>query len=350
VHEPFEEQRPFLTRFAYRLLGTVQDAEDAVQDAYLRWERSGRPDLDEPRAWFLRTVARLCLDQIRRARTRAAGYEGEWLPEPWDEEGSDAASDPDAVSAALLVALHRLRPAERAVFLLHDIFDYSFAETGAALDLETAHCRQLAVRARGKLKGMSTRPGPDRAEEERLAAAFFRALRDGDLSALEELLHQDVVLRADGGGKVTAVHYPLEGRARVLRFLDRIFVRTRQLEDAQEEPRSLHAGPARLLWRTGRLESVFMFGVDGGRIVRVLVQRNPDKLARLQRSEPGKQSSIVSFPGSSDATGASALADARPLRLGQCAQASEGPRKDTLGDCSPGSHRNGASFDRPKGL
>lgn len=281
---PFEEQRPFLTRFAYRMLGSVQDAEDAVQDAYLRWEGAGRPDLDEPRAWFTRTVARLCLDQIRRTRTRADAYEGEWLPEPWDEEGADTASDPDAISAALLVALHRLRPAERAVFLLHDVLDYSFAETGAALDLETAHCRQLAVRARGKLDGVSARPGPDRAEEERLAAAFFRALRDGDLGALEDLLHEDVVLRADGGGKVTAVHYPLEGRARVLRFLDRIFVRTGELEAAREEPRSLHAGPARLLWRTGTLESVFMFGTHEGRIARVLVQRNPDKLARLQES------------------------------------------------------------------
>lgn len=283
--EPLEPHRAFLTRFAYRMLGSVQDAEDAVQDAHLRWEGAGRPVLDEPRIWFTRVVARLCLDHLRRTRTRREVYEGEWLPEPWQESAvapvPEADDDPDAVSAALLAALHRLGARERAVFLLHDVFGYTFAEAGAILELRADHCRQLAVRARGALGGEARRPRVESAEEERLAAAFFRALRDGDIGQLVGLLHEGVTLTTDGGGKASAVRRPLEGRAAVVRFFERLFVRTGALDAYVDEGRTLHGGPARLVWRGTTLESVFMFDVQGGRIARVLVQRNPDKLGGL---------------------------------------------------------------------
>lgn len=278
--DAFEAERAFLTRLAYRMLGTVQDAEDAVQDAFVRWQQAGEPRLDEPRAWFTRAVTRLCLDRLRRRRLEAE-YPGPWLPEPWAEPASAGSERDDTVSAALLVALHRLSAQERAVFLLHDVFGYAFGEVAAMLELRSDHCRKLAERARRGLRdGRPTGDG-DRDAERRLGVAFFRALREGDLEALRSVLHEDVVLHSDGGGRATAVPYPLGGRDRVVRFFDRLYVRTGMIGEVAVEPRDLHAGPAVVVRRAGAVEALFQFTLRDGRIDQVLVQRNPDKLGSL---------------------------------------------------------------------
>lgn len=273
--EEFERHRAFLTGLGYRMLGSVQDAEDVVQETWLRWQRDGAPDLQAPRAWFTRTATRLCVDRLRGRRPE---YPGEWLPEPWVE--ADRHERDDTLSAALLLTLRRLSPTERAVFLLHDVFDHTFDEVAAMLELEPANCRQLAARARRHLRERPPRE-PDAARERELGAAFFRALQDGDLDALQGLLRDDVVLRADGGGKATAVHYPLRGRDAVVRFFDRLLVRTGAIGRARIEPTWFNAAPGFLMFAGDDLESAYQFDCVDGAVQQVLVHRNPDKLAKL---------------------------------------------------------------------
>lgn len=277
--EAFAADRAYLTQLAYRLLGSVQDAEDVVQEAWLRWQEAGRPVLEVPRAWFTRVVSRLCLDRLRAAERRPERYFGEWLPEPWIEPDPRHELD-ETLSQALLQTLQRLSPAERAVFLLHDVFGYEFQEVAAMLDLEPANARQLAVRARqhlGPRPRATSRPPAEQVE--RLGQAFFAALRGGDVDGLRGLLREDVVLRADGGGKVSAVHYPLRGAERVVRFFDRLLVRTGWHREQRIEARWWNGAPGFLLFGPGeQLVGAYQFEVEDGLVARILVQRNPDKL------------------------------------------------------------------------
>lgn len=277
--EAFAADRAYLTQLAYRLLGSVQDAEDVVQEAWLRWQEAGRPVLEVPRAWFTRVVSRLCLDRLRAAERRPERYFGEWLPEPWIEPDARPELD-ETLSQALLQTLQRLSPGERAVFLLHDVFGYEFQEVAAMLDLEPANARQLAVRAREHL---GPRPRavrrPPAEQVERIGQAFFAALRGGDVDGLRGLLREDVVLRADGGGKVSAVHYPLRGAERVVRFFDRLLVRTGWHREQRIEARWWNGAPGFLLFGPGeQLVGAYQFEVEDGLVARILVQRNPDKL------------------------------------------------------------------------
>lgn len=280
----FANERVYLTQLAYRLLGGVQDAEDVVQEAWLRWQEAGRPGLAVPRAWFTRVVTRLCLDRLRADERRREQYFGEWLPEPWIDSEQRAELD-ETLSQALLHTLHQLSAGERAAFLLHDVFGYEFAEVAAMLDLEPANCRQLAVRARERL-GARSRPAAalPACEVERLGSAFFSALRAGDVDGLRGLLRDDVVLRADGGGKVSAVHYPLFGVERIVRFFDRLLVRTGWHRDLRVETRWWNGAPGFLLFDgVDGLVGAYQFEVEGDRIARILVQRNPDKLRGFAR-------------------------------------------------------------------
>lgn len=275
------ELRGFLVQLAYRMLGSVQDAEDVAHDAWLRWDQAGRPEPDSPRAWFARTCTNLCIDRLRARQREHQRYFGEWLPEPWadaaDEQGG--ASVDETLSLALMHALQRLSPAERAVFLLHDVFDYEFEDVAAMLGLEPANCRQLAVRARRHLDEPPRRRA-DAAEVQRLGATFFAALRDGDVAGLRDVLREDVVLRTDGGGKVTAVHYPLLGRERVARFFDRIFIRRRFAVGSVQATR-FNGGPGFVVRDGDAVVAAYQFTVRDGRIATIDVQRNPDKLRHL---------------------------------------------------------------------
>ena len=217
----FEAQRPMLLRVAYRMLGSMSDAEDVLQDAWLRWAAGDRDEVRSPGAFLRRMVTRLCLDQLKSARTRREEYAGPWLPEP------EVESEPvDDVTLPLMLALERLSPLERAAFLLHDVFGESFEEIGAALGRDAAACRQLASRARRNVQAERPRFPVERDDGRRIVDAFLAASRSGDTAALGALLAQDVSFHADGGGKRPAGRRPghfiaLAPRARALRISEK---------------------------------------------------------------------------------------------------------------------------------
>ena len=227
----FEPHRRRLLGLAYRMLGSMADAEDAVQETYVRWHPTDRDKVSDPRAFLMTTITRICLDMLTSARARHEEYVGPWLPEPVVDT---AALAPDSrtelaedLSIALLLTLDRLSPLERAAFLLHDVFDFSFSEVATALDRSEAACRQLAARARAHLREARprgatvppVRPGEIDAKHAQLISAFGAATQSGDLNALKQLLASDVRVVMDGGGKVKAAQGVIDGADRVARFL-----------------------------------------------------------------------------------------------------------------------------------
>ena len=277
VDTDFERHRRFLTRLAYRLLGSVSDAEDIAQETFVRWNAAGCPVLRTPRAWFTRTCTRLALDRLKSAQRQREQYVGEWLPEPLlADEREDRSELDDTLSMALLMTVQRLRPTERAAFLLHDVFAYEFTEVAEILDLEPAHCRQLAARARKRLHERRPQPRADEATVRRLSAAFFSAIESGDLQGLHAVLAEDVALHTDGGGKVSATRRPITGVTAVARFFHRIFRAT--ADDAEVREAWFNGAPGALVHERGQLVSAFQFHVENARIAGIYVQRNPDKL------------------------------------------------------------------------
>ncbi len=231
----FEPHRRFLRGLAYRMLGSVSEAEDVVQDTWLRWRDADTANVHEPRAFLAQIATRLCLDRIKSAQRQREQYVGVWLPEPLVETFDQIAEPaPPAeaalelaqdVSLAFLLMLQRLSPLERAVFLLHEVFDWSFDEVAQALGRSNAACRQLAARARSQVKLDTTRPAaqatdPQHAQRQQaLSAAFAMALRGGDIAQLAQTLASDVVFMSDGGGRVSAVPKPVQGADRVAKML-----------------------------------------------------------------------------------------------------------------------------------
>ncbi len=213
----FEAHRPRLVRLAYRMLGSMLEAEDIVQEAWLRWRRADRDTVATPGAYLTRIVTRLCLDVLKSARARRETYIGPWLPEPVVEPDDDALRA-DEVTLTLMLALERLSPLERAAFLLHDVFDVPLGEVAATLDREPAAVRQLAARARKHVRGGRPRYQVSREEGARIAQAFFTASTKGDIDDLRGLLAENVVILSDGGGKVLAFRNPIVGLERALRL------------------------------------------------------------------------------------------------------------------------------------
>jgi RNA polymerase sigma-70 factor (ECF subfamily) len=277
--DSFEPHRRHLAAVAYRMLGSVAEAEDVVQDAYLRWAEVDRAAVEVPRAYLARTVARLCLDRMKSARAQREEYVGTWLPEPLI-----AAADPgDAgdVSVALMVTLERLSPLERAAFLLHDVFEMDFAEIGEALERTEAACRQLAARARDHVREGRARFTATPETTARLAAAFHGAILRGDLAALSTLLAEDATFYSDAGGKRRAALNPIHGRERILRFLVGIATKFGATPTAEGlravtingDPGFIVDGPE------GR--ETLAFACDGESIAAIYSIRNPDKLRHL---------------------------------------------------------------------
>src|SRR5262249_24150041 len=211
----FDPLRPKLIRIAYRMLGSVADAEDMVQEAFLRWLDADRDAVREPEAYLRRVVTRLCLDQLKSARHRRETYVGPWLPEPIVEEAEDEIDD---VTLPLLMALERLSPPERAAFLLHDVFGVGFEEVARTIGRGAALCPQLASRARARVREARPRFPMPRERGLQMASAFFAATRDGDMDGLQSLLAADVAVYADGGGKAPAAMRPIVGLDKVLRL------------------------------------------------------------------------------------------------------------------------------------
>jgi len=281
----FEAQRGALVAHAYRMLGERAEAEDAVQDAFVRWEQALRHDeIADERAYLRAAVTRLCLDRLRSARARREVYVGPWLPEP---VVGDPSADPQAavtladdVSFALLLVLERLSPLERAAFLLHDALDVPFAEIAATLGRSEAAVRQLASRARTHVRESGARRSYAREDSLRLRDALFAALSADDLPALQRLLTDDIVLLSDGGGKAVAALNPLAGIDRVSRFLQGI-TRKNGAAIRAVVPATINGAPGFVLFGEREVNSTFSFDVAEGKIAAIYIVRNPDKLRRL---------------------------------------------------------------------
>jgi RNA polymerase sigma-70 factor (ECF subfamily) len=281
----FEEQRARLFGLAYRLLGSAADAEDVVQDTYLRWSGADQAAIVAPPVWLARVATNLCLNRLASARARREVYIGPWLPEPvLTSDGTlgpmESAAQRDSVSLALLVLLERLTPAERAVFVLREAFGYGYRDIAAILGLSEANCRQLHRRVRQRLPAATSRFAPDRGQWRDLVDRFLAAARDGDLPGLERLLAADVTAWADGGGKVAAARRPVLGRDRVARYLAGI---TRFGAGLQISVTEVNGAPAVLGTRAGTLAGVLVLEVSGDQITAVHLMSNPDKLGFASR-------------------------------------------------------------------
>lgn len=276
----FEAHRARLQRIAYRMLGSRAEAEDVVQNAWLRWMMADRSAVAAPYPFLARIVTRLCLDEMKSARARRETYVGAWLPEPLVEAG-EAEIDEDDLTLALMVALERLSPLERAAFLLHDVFGLPLGEVAEALDREPGAVRQLAVRARRHVQAARPRFPVNRAEGERIAQAFFAASTSGDVATLRTLLAEDVVLQADGGGKVLAFLNPIAGMARLLRLFAGIRRKWGEGWATMVQPAWIDGLPGYVSLERGAVLQTTAFAIEGGRITAIYITRNPDKLLRV---------------------------------------------------------------------
>ncbi|MDN0200276.1 RNA polymerase sigma-70 factor [Streptomyces sp. S.PNR 29] len=282
----FEQHRPVLVGVAYRMLGRVADAEDVVQEAWLRWAGADRSAVREPRAYLVRVTTRLAIDRLRQIKARGETYVGPWLPEPYVTDFGDTVPDTaeravlaDSVSLAVLVVLESLSPLERAVFVLREAFGYPYADIAAMLDRAEPAVRQLAGRARKHVDERRPRYEVDPAQRRDLTERFLAAAADGDLEGLMSLLAPDVRLVGDSGGKAKAPLRVLETADKVGRFL--VGATRKSLPDLSVRVLELNGGPAVLALSGDKPDAVFQLDVADGRIQAVYIIRNPDKLQAL---------------------------------------------------------------------
>ena len=282
--EEFEELRPLLSSIAYRILGSVTEAEDAVQDTWLRYEASPAQPTST-KAFLSAVVTRISIDVLRSARVRREEYAGQWFPEPLltdpYEDPERSAELADSVSMAALLLLERLSPLERAVFVLREVFGFGFGEVASAVGRSEAACRQLAVRARRHMDAGRPRFEADRGEREKLAARFFGALREGDVDGLRELLAADVQLVGDSGGKAPQLARSIFGAENVARVLASIFPWLVRI-DVTLEPHEVNVQPGAILRdRDGKVLNTWALDILDGRIQTIRTVTNPDKLGHV---------------------------------------------------------------------
>jgi RNA polymerase sigma-70 factor (ECF subfamily) len=278
--DPFVAHRSLLFTVAYEMLGSAADAEDVVQETWLRWADVDRSEVRDPRAYLVRIVTRQALNRLRTLARRREEYVGEWLPEPL-LTSPDVAEDvelAESVSFAMLTVLETLMPTERAVFVLREVFETPYDEIAEAVGKTPAAVRQIAHRARGHVAARRPRVRVGRAEQEAVVERFLAAVRGGDLQGLLDVLAPDVVLVADGGGVVAAARRPIGGADRVGSLLGSL---VRLAGDFEAMPMWLNGGPAVRLDLDGELNTVASLVIEDGRITRIYVIRNPHKLARL---------------------------------------------------------------------
>ncbi|SMF07270.1 sigma-70 family RNA polymerase sigma factor [Neorhizobium sp. CSC1952] len=272
----FDPLRPKLMRVAYRMLGSVADAEDMVQEAFIRWMKADRGAVREPEAFLRRTVTRLCLDQLKSARRQRETYVGPWLPDPVVEE--EAQED---VTLPLMLALERLSPLERAAFLLHDVFGLGFEEVAAAVERDPAACRQLATRARLHVREARTRFQVDKQRGVELAEAFYAASRSGDMKALGAMLAADVSVHADGGGKRPAILEPIFGFDAVMKVHENLAALFRKHGSQLVRAGFVNGLPGFVTLEADGEFQTTALDIEDGRIAAIYVVRNPDKLRHL---------------------------------------------------------------------
>jgi RNA polymerase sigma-70 factor (ECF subfamily) len=282
--EVFDRNRPLLFSIAYRMTGSVMDAEDAVQEAYLRWQRASEDEVRAPSAYLSTVVTRLCIDRLRSARARREHYVGPWLPEPVLGEQAleigGKADLEDTLSMAFLVLLESLTPVERAVFLLREVFDYEYAEIAALVGKSEANCRQISRRTRQSVAARRPRFESSPQQEERLMESFLQASLAGDMEALLALLSEDVILYSDGGGKTRAALSPIYGADKVARFLTGILG---NIPPDFAVSQTLVNGRPGLVgyFGDGSPQSVVSIEVAEGRIRAIRLVVNPEKLGNV---------------------------------------------------------------------
>lgn len=281
----------YLLDAAYRLLGSFSEAQDVVQEAFIRLLRTDIADIRDPRGWLFVVVSRLCMDRLRNVRREL--YVGPWLPEPLvpngdpDADPADRVTLDETVRMALLIVLEQLSPAERVAFVLHDVFDVPFEVIASIVGRSPAASRQLASRARARVRQAEPpRFVIDPAEHRRVSERFVTACQQGDLRGLAEILHPEVTLSADGGGVGPAARRPIIGHSRVLRLLRGLI---RKYPDVSLVPTTVNAGPGFIAWQDGRLLAVGALSVRDGRVAQVLAVTNPGKLMHAAKtlSAPG---------------------------------------------------------------
>jgi RNA polymerase sigma-70 factor, ECF subfamily len=280
--DPMAPYRGRLLGLAYRMLGSRSDAEDVVQDAYLRF--AGAREVQNPEAFLVTVVTRLCLDRLRSAKAQREIYVGPWLPEPVvDAEGlsPDAATEfADDLSFALLLALDRLSPLERAAFLLHDVFDIQFVEVAQMIDRTEVACRQLATRARRAVREARPAPPAPPDNHARLLSAFGEAVVSGDVSRLAGMLREDAIALTDGGGRKTAALNPIRGADKIARFFVSLAAKNTD-RNVRIEPTVINGILGALIYIDGKVDHSVSMAIDGERIAAIYIVRNPDKLRHV---------------------------------------------------------------------
>lgn len=283
--DAFASTRPLLFSIAYRMLGSVMDAEDLVQEAYVRWQHAADVDVRSPRAFLTTIVTRLAINQLRSARERRETYVGAWLPEPLvtdaQPDSSRSVELAESLSMAFLVLLERLSPVERAVFLLREVFDFEYEEIGHIMDKSEPNCRQIMARARSHIGNERTRFDTDRAQADRLVEQFARAAMEGDVDGLVAALAEDITLWADGGGKVRgAALQPIHGVEPVARFLLGI-MRRFVPPGTRVRPTSINGQSGFVAYVGAEPRAALVFDIREGRIRTIYAIGNPDKLGGL---------------------------------------------------------------------
>ncbi|MEO0488878.1 MAG: RNA polymerase sigma-70 factor [Cyanobacteria bacterium J06659_2] len=288
--EAFNQYRSLLFAIAYRMLGSIMDAEDMVQETFLRWQQTSDPTVRSTKAYLTTIITRLCIDRLRSARVQREQYVGPWLPEPVVTEQS---TDPittvelaDSLTMAFLVLLERLSPLERAVFLLREAFDYDYKEIGQIVEKNTANCRQIARRARQHLADQRPRFQTSRQQQEQLTQKFMLACQKGDLHGLLNLLAEDITLWSDGGGQVVALLKPLQGAAKVAGFLRAIYRRNHKQGLIYDVELAQVNGQPGILYRlNGNTETVVAVDIADNRIQALYFMRNPNKMKQIFSEE-----------------------------------------------------------------
>jgi RNA polymerase sigma-70 factor, ECF subfamily len=283
--ELFETYRPLLFSIAYRMLGSAMEAEDMVQESYIRASRAEAREIETPKAYLSKIITRLCLDQLKSARSQRESYIGTWLPEPISTEAPSLVADQhEAISIAFLALLENLSPVERAIFLLRDVFEYPYEDIASIVGKREDNCRRYYRHAKQFLTENRPRFTSSAESQKKLVAQFLQVLATGDLEGLTALLAEEVTLYGDGGGKAPAIKQPLVGREAVLRLLVGS-ARLLQTHDIHIEMREINGAAALLFWEGDRLHFVMNITVDENRIVLLHNILNPDKLTGFQRMD-----------------------------------------------------------------
>jgi RNA polymerase sigma-70 factor (ECF subfamily) len=297
VIEDFTTHRPLLFGIAYRMLGRVAEADDMVQETWLRWQRQDRAGIDSPRAWLVSAITRLCIDQLRSARRQREEYYGVWLPEPLVDGAApspgDAAALADSLTMAFMLMLETLSPVERAVFLLREVFDYDYADIARIVDKTEANCRQIVRRAKAQLPsaGLAAAPSsPPTAQAQRVVQQFLNATATGDVGDLIALLTADATLYTDGGGLVASAGRPITTADRVSRFF--VGIRRRASAPLTFRMAQVNGRLGALMHAGNQLDRAVSFEFEGDRIRAIYIVRNPEKLRHLATPPPGLQNCL----------------------------------------------------------